>query len=61
ERAQNVQVPGIGGISTTRIGMALGAATAVGLGAHLIGQAATGRLGKGGPPEPEEAARGGRS
>jgi NiFe hydrogenase small subunit HydA len=61
ERAQNVQVPGIGGISTTRIGMALGAATAVGLGAHLIGQAATGRLGKGGPPEPEESPRGGRS
>ncbi|HEY3374763.1 MAG TPA: hydrogenase small subunit [Candidatus Aquicultor sp.] len=45
--------PPVAGISTTTIGEVLGVATAVGLGAHFIGQAATGRLGHGGPPEKE--------
>lgn len=55
-RAQEGDVPGIGGVSAQTIGIGLGAATAVGLGAHLVGQAATGRLGHGGPMEDETAA-----
>lgn len=42
---------GLGGVSAEQIGIGLGIATAVGLGAHAVGQAVTGRMGKGGPPE----------
>ena len=47
----NIPVPAIQGISADKIGAGLAAATAVGLGAHLVGQVATGRLFKGGPAE----------
>lgn len=48
------KVPGVripGDVSPETIGVVLGAATAVGIGAHMVGQAVTGRLGRGGPPE----------
>lgn len=53
ERLPGVELPGTEGIKTTAdtIGKVAGVATAVGIGAHFIGQAATGRLGKGGPQE----------
>ena len=54
----NVTPPGLGGATPTQVGEAIGIATAVGLGAHFIGQVATGRLGKGGPPEQEESSKG---
>ncbi len=41
----------IRGVSVTKMGTLLTAVTAVGLAGHFIGQAATGRLGKGGPRE----------
>jgi len=50
EPVPNVPVPGLGGLTAEQIGVGIGVATAAGLGAHLIGQVATGRLGKGGPP-----------
>ena len=34
-----------------QIGVGLGAATAIGIGAHFVGQVASGRLFKGGPVE----------
>ncbi|MEW6019340.1 MAG: hydrogenase small subunit [Pseudomonadota bacterium] len=43
-----------GDITPTQIGVALGAATAIGIGAHFLGQAASGRLGHGGPVEGKE-------
>ncbi|MCL6471191.1 MAG: hydrogenase small subunit [Firmicutes bacterium] len=46
-QSANVAPPGAIGLTPTRIGEALGVATAVGIGAHLIGQAASGRLGRG--------------
>jgi len=48
--------PGIGGVSAQTVGEVLGVAAAVGIGAHLIGSAATGRLSH--PPEPEPVDRG---
>ncbi len=54
------QLAGVGGFPAQTIGEVIGVAAAVGIGAHLIGQAVTGRLGRGGPPE-GEAERGGRS
>ncbi len=39
----------IAGVNVDTVGKVLGVATAVGIGAHLIGQTAKGRLGKGGP------------
>lgn len=48
---------GLAGASADTVGYVLGGATAVGLGAHFIGQAATGRLGKGGPPESDREAK----
>ncbi len=53
QRSLSVRVPGLAGaeVSADRVGMALGVATAVGIGAHLAGQIATGRLGHGGPRE----------
>lgn len=47
--------PPVAGVSPTTIGVALGVATAVGIGAHFVAQAAAGRLGHGGPPEEEKA------
>ena len=49
----NVEVPAIKGVSAQQIGVGMAAVTAVGLGAHFVGQVATGRLGKGGPEEGE--------
>lgn len=49
----NTQLPGIKGVSPETIGLGLTAVTAVGLGAHFVGQAVTGRLGKGAPMEHE--------
>lgn len=46
------------GIDVDAIGKALGVATAAGLAVHFIGQVATGRLGKGGPPEEGPVERG---
>jgi hydrogenase small subunit len=41
--------PALAGVSPATVGWVLGGVTAVGLGAHLIGQVATGRAFKGGP------------
>jgi len=52
ERLPGVRLPGgLGNVSADTIGAALGIVTAAGLGVHLVGQIATGRLGKGGPSE----------
>lgn len=51
------QLPGIGAFPAQTIGEVVGAATVVGLAAHLIGSAATGRLGGG----KDEGTKGGRS
>jgi len=51
EPVPNIPVPALGGVSAQTIGLGLAGATAAGLGAHLVGQIATGRLGKGGPQE----------
>lgn len=53
ERQPGVTLPwGLGTRkSADMVGRVLGVATAVGIGAHFIGQVATGRLGKGGPKE----------
>lgn len=59
EQVREGDLAGIGGLTAEKIGIGLGVATAVGLGAHLIGQVATGRLGHGGPPEGPEGPRGG--
>jgi len=53
EPVPNIPVPAIGGASAQTIGLGLTAVTAVGLGAHLVGQIATGRLGAGAPAEPK--------
>lgn len=47
----NIPIPAVAGVSAQTIGVGLAGATAVGLGAHFIGQVATGRLFKGGEPE----------
>lgn len=47
----NIPIPALQGVSADKIGLGLAAATGVGLGAHLVGQIATGRLFKGGPSE----------
>lgn len=46
----------VAGINVDTIGKALGAVTAAGLAVHFIGQAASGRLGKGGPREGGDSA-----
>lgn len=51
---------GLAGVDVDTVGLAVAGATAVGLGAHFIGQAASGRLRRGARPEPpdnEEEAR----
>lgn len=58
EKAPGIKLPG--DITPTQVGVGLGALTAVGIGAHFIGQAATGRLGKGGPQEGEGSDEGGK-
>lgn len=50
---QSDVTPGLLGIQANTVGYVIGGATVVGLGAHFIGQVATGRLGKGGPAEDE--------
>ncbi|MCL4474111.1 MAG: hydrogenase small subunit [Actinobacteria bacterium] len=52
DKAPGFHIPG--DITPAQIGVGLGALTAVGIGAHFIGQAATGRLFKGGPVEGKE-------
>lgn len=47
DKAPGFRLPG--DITPTQIGVGLGAAAAIGIGAHFMGQAASGRLGKGGP------------
>ena len=49
--------PGLEGVNPATVGLVLGGATVVGLGAHFIGQVATGRVFKGGPHEPEAGAK----
>lgn len=49
EKAPGIKLPG--DITPTQVGVGLGALTAVGIGAHFVGQAATGRLFKGAPVE----------
>lgn len=58
DQSPGVTLPGVGGVSAQTIGIGLGVATAVGLGAHAVGQVATGRFGKGGPPEDVDRTRG---
>ncbi len=53
DRLPGVSIPGIGNVSVDTIGKIAGVATAAGIGAHFVGQALTGRLGKGAPPEPD--------
>ena len=55
--ATNAKLPGVtvpvfGSVSAQDVGIALGVATAVGLGAHAVTQVATGRWGHGAPLEP---------
>jgi hydrogenase small subunit len=54
----NIPVPAIQGVSAQQIGIGLTAVTAVGLGAHFVGQAVTGRLGKGGPMDAPDGDKG---
>lgn len=56
-RLADTPLPGAG-ISPYLVGEVVGVAAAVGLGAHFIGQAVTGRLGKGGPYEKPGKERG---
>jgi hydrogenase small subunit len=57
EPVPNIPVPAIQGVSAQQIGVGLAAATGVGLAAHFVGQAATGRLFKGGPAEHPNGAK----
>jgi hydrogenase small subunit len=54
KRLANVQLPGIGGVSPTRVGAGLGVVAAAGLVVHGIAQVATGRFGTGGPVEDQK-------
>lgn len=45
-KQENFMMPGVAGISADTVGKVLGGATAVGLGAHLAGSVAAGRLSK---------------
>jgi len=49
QEVPNVTMPGVAGVNPATIGWAVAGVTAVGIGAHFIGQVATGRLFKGGP------------
>lgn len=51
---QDRAIPGGVGVNAEQIGIGLGIATAVGLGAHAVGQTVSGRMGRGGPPEGHE-------
>jgi hydrogenase small subunit len=55
EPVPNIPVPAIQGVSAQQIGVGLAAATGVGLAAHAVGQVATGRFGKGGGAESQDA------
>ncbi len=52
----DVQVPGVGAIDATTLGLAITGATAAGLAIHFVGQVATGRAGHGGPDEAADEA-----
>jgi len=56
ERLPDIEVPGGVGIevAANRVGIGVGIATAVGIGAHLVGRVATGRWGKGTPSKNSE-------
>lgn len=47
DKESGIRLPG--DITPTQIGVTLGAATAIGIGAHAVGQVAKGRFGRGGP------------
>jgi hydrogenase small subunit len=47
----NIHLPGIGGVSDKTVAEVLGIGTAVGIGAHFVGQAVTHRVGHGALPE----------
>jgi hydrogenase small subunit len=51
----NIPLPAVQGISAQQIGVGMAVATGVGLGAHAVGQVATGRFGKGGGAESKGA------
>jgi hydrogenase small subunit len=58
EPVPGISLPGIAGAPTQSIGIGIAAVTAVGIGAHFVGQAVTGRLFHGGSkdaPAPEQA------
>lgn len=57
DRMPGVAFAGLAGLKADTVGWVMGGAAALGLGAHFVGQAATGRLGKGGPPEDEGTVR----
>ena len=58
ERLPGVKIPGIAGVEAgaDKIGMVAGAATAVGIAAHAVGAAASGRFKEKAPPEKAEKA-----
>lgn len=59
EQTRDIGPNGIGEVTAEQIGIGLGIATAVGLGAHAVAQGVSGRFGHGGPPE-DETTEGGR-
>ncbi len=61
QQTSNIRVPGVGGVSVTDVGIAIGVITAVGIGAHFIGEAASGRLTHRTPTEPEGGPKGGNA
>jgi hydrogenase small subunit len=54
------QLPGVGPFPAQTVGVALGVATVVGLGAHLVASAATGRVGRKSAAHDAETPRGGQ-
>lgn len=62
EKLPSISIPFVGGaeVSADTVGKVLGIGTAVGLAAHLVGQVATGRLGKGRSKEQDDEDEGGQ-
>lgn len=56
QQVPNIPTAGIAGVPVQTIGWGIAGITAVGIGAHFIGQAVTGRLFKGGPVDTSSAA-----